>query len=165
MEYFDVLSKTRQNLNYSLPRDRKLKINEDKQGAELWILNNNKLLITKRSLEKSHPGKWEVPGGCSQTSETSVDTIIREMKEEIGIFLSESDLELMGTKLYKKQFIDVFKTNKLVNSSAIKLQKSEVTDFRFVTKDEFIKMIENNEIVSSVADRYYMFKNIIDVDW
>lgn len=87
------------------------------------------------------------------------------MKEEIGIFLSENDLELIGTQLYKKQFIDVFKTNKLVNSSTIKLQKTEVTDFRFVTKDEFIKMSENNEIVSSVADRYYMFKNIIDVDW
>ena len=165
MECFDVLSKTRQKLNYIKYRDERLKSNEYNQGSELWILNNGKLLITKRSMKKSHPGKWETPGGCSQKSETSIDTIIREVKEEIGIFLSEENLELIGTQLYKKQFVDVFKTNETINSSNIKLQLEEVSEFRFVTKEEFIKMIKNNEIVTSVAYRYFMFKDIINIDW
>ena len=68
MEYFDVLSKTRQKLNYIKSRESKFESNEYNQGSELWILNNNKLLITKRSMKKSHPGEWETPGGCSQNS-------------------------------------------------------------------------------------------------
>lgn len=165
MEYFDVLSKTRQKLNYTKTREDKLEDSEYNQGSELWILNNNKLLITKRSMNKFHPGKWETPGGCSQKSETSIDTIIREAKEEIGISLFEKDLELIGTQLYKKQFVDVFKTNKIINTLNIQLQLDEVTEFKFVTKEEFIKMIENNEIVNSVANRYFMFKDAIDIDW
>ena len=142
MEYCDVLSKTRQKLNYIKSREDKLQSNEYNQGSEIWILNDNKLLISKRSMKKSHPGEWEAPGGCSRKSETSIDTIIRETKEEINIYLSEEDLELIGTQLYKKQFVDVFKTNKIINISNIKLQLDEVTEFKFVTKEEFIKMIE-----------------------
>ena len=165
MEYFDVLSKTREKLNYIKARGIKLENNEYNQGAGIWILNNGKLLITKRSMEKSHPGEWDTPGGCSQEGETSVNTIIREVEEEIGITLSEEDLELIGTHLYKKQFVDAFKTTKLIDDKDIKLQTSEVTEFKFVNKQEFIQMIENNEIVKSVANRYFMFKDIIDIDW
>lgn len=165
MEYFDVLSKTRQKLNYTMTRGTQLESNEYNQGSELWMLNNGKLLITKRSMEKSHPGEWETPGGCSQEGETSINTIIREVEEEVGITLSEEDLELIGTQLYKKQFVDVFKTTKLINDSDVKLQTSEVTEFKFVNKQEFIQMIENNEIVKAVANRYFMFKDIIDIDW
>ena len=165
MEYFDVLSKTRQPLNYTKSRDDQLDSNEYNQGSELWILNNGKLLITKRSINKSHPGEWETPGGCSQKSETSIDTIIREAKEEIGISLDEIDFELIGTQLYKKQFVDVFKTNKIINTSNIVLQLDEVSEYKFVSTEEFIKMIQNNEIVKSVANRYFMFKDAIDIDW
>ena len=165
MEYFDVLSKTRQKLNYIKARGIQLENNEYNQGAGIWILNNRKLLITKRSMEKSHPGEWDTPGGCSQEGEISVNTIIREVEEEIGITLSEEDLELIGTHLYKKQFVDAFKTTKLIDDKDIKLQISEVTEFKFVNKQEFIQMIENNEIVKSVANRYFMFRDIIDIDW
>ena len=165
MEYFDVLSKTRQQLNYTKSREDRLDRSEYNQGAELWILNNGKLLITKRSMNKSHPGEWETPGGCSQKSETSIDTIIREAEEEIGISLDEKDLKLIGMQLYKNQFVDVFKTDKTINSSSIKLQLDEVSEYKFVSKEEFIQMIKNNEIVKSVANRYFMFKDVIDIDW
>lgn len=165
MEYFDVLNKTRKDLNYTKIRGIKLEENEYNQGAELWLINNGKLLITKRSLEKSHPGEWETPGGCSQKGETSLDTIIREANEEIGISLTENDLELIGTQLYKKQFVDIFLSKKLINEFDIKLQTSEVVEFKFVSKDEFISMIENNKMVKSVTARYFMVKDILDSDW
>lgn len=165
MEYFDVLSKNRQNLNYTKSKNCKLESNEYNQGAEIWIINNGKLLMTKRSLKKSHPGEWETTGGCSQHGETSIITILREVKEEIGINLSEDNLELIGTHLYKKQFVDVYKTNEMINESDISLQTSEVTKYKFVNKEEFIKMIEENIVVKSVVDRYYMFKSNLDADW
>ena len=107
MEYFDVLSKNRQNLNYTKSKNCKLESNEYNQGAEIWIINNGKLLMTKRSSKKSHPGEWETTGGCSQHDETSIITILREVKEEtvrkaflkgnceVLVILEDSDREVL----------------------------------------------------------------------
>lgn len=77
MEFFDVINKDRVSLGYTKQRSTALTENEYNQGIEIWIINNNSILLTKRSLNKSHPGKWEVPGGCSITGETSIETAIR----------------------------------------------------------------------------------------
>lgn len=99
---------------------------------------------------------WEVPGGCSQTSETSVQTLKREIKEEIGVNLND-DFNLLDTQLRKQQFIDIYTTNQIIK--IVTLQKEEVSDYKFVTKDEFNKMINDNEIVPAIIDRYNMIKN------
>lgn len=85
MEFFDVVDKNRNKLNYKKMRGETLEDNEYNMGAEMWLVNNNKILMTQRSLQKTHPSKWEVPGGCCQTKESTIDTIKREIYEEIGI--------------------------------------------------------------------------------
>ena len=80
MEYFDVVDKNRVQLNYKKIRGEKLEKNEFNTGVEMWIINNNKILMTQRSEQKSHPGQWETPGGCSQAGESIIDTIKRETK-------------------------------------------------------------------------------------
>ena len=156
MEYFDVLDSNRKKRGYTKIRGEKLNENEYNVGVEIWIFNNNKLLLTQRSLQKSHPLMWEVPGGCSQTPETSVQTLKREIKEEIGVNLND-DFNLLDTQLRKQQFIDIYTTNQIIKK--VTLQKEEVSDYKFVTKDEFNKMINDNEIVPAIIDRYNMIKN------
>ena len=108
MEFFDVVNKDRKPLGYTKQRGLKLEEYEYNVGVEIWIFNDNKLLITRRSLNKSHPLEWEVPGGCSKSGETSIDTIIRETKEEIGISINTDDCYLIDTTIYKKQFVDIY---------------------------------------------------------
>lgn len=156
MEYFDVLDNNRKKRGYTKIRGEKLNENEYNVGVEIWIFNNNKLLLTQRSPQKSHPLMWEVPGGCSQASETSVQTLKREIKEEIGVNLND-DFNLLDTQLRKQQFIDIYTTNQIIK--IVTLQKEEVSDYKFVTKDEFNKMINDNEIVPAIIDRYNMIKN------
>jgi len=45
MEYFDVIDKNRIFLNYIKERGEKLEDNEYNQGIEVWIINNNKILM------------------------------------------------------------------------------------------------------------------------
>lgn len=116
-------------------------------------------------MEKSHPGKWEVPGGCSQAGETSYDTLIRESKEEIGVILTDGDYELIDTQMYKKQFVDIYKSNKLINIKDVKLQDEEVSNVGFFTKEEFLKMAEEDKIVKSVYNRYMNMKEKFEKDW
>lgn len=164
MEYFDVFDKNRVFLNYSKIRGDILKHNEYNQGAEIWIINNKKILLTKRSINKSHPGMWEVPGGCCKKGETTLNTIVREIKEEIGLAISKEDIIYLNTKLYKKQFVDIFKTNFNIDTKNIKLQLDEVEDARFVSKIELYKMMEKNMIVPSVIERFKMVKDELDID-
>ena len=164
MEYFDVLDKNRKPLGYTKKRGEELKENEYNTGIEIWIFNDKKLLLTQRSIEKSHPLEWEVPGGCSQKGETSIDTLEREVKEEIGVDIN-NEYKLLGTELYKKQFVDMYKSNIKVDLSKVKLQAEEVSDIKFVTKEEFLEMAKNDKIVKSVYNRYNVIKNKLKKDW
>lgn len=165
MEYFDVYNKNRIPLNYKKVRGEELLENEFNTGVEVWITNDNKILMTKRSLLKSHPGQWETPGGCIQAGESSLLTAQREMAEEIGINFKEDDFRLIGTQLYKHQFVDIYNSNKNIDINDISLQIEEVSDVKFVSKEEFIKMIDDENIVPSVLQRYYLIKDKLDLNW
>ncbi len=164
MEIFDVYNVQRELLGYTKIRGSILEENEYNMGTEIWIFNNKKLLMSQRSLNKSHPGKWEVPGGCSQSGESSSNTLKRELKEELNIEITDSEFNLIDTVIYKKQFVDIYISNKPINIKNIKLQEEEIKDAKFVTKKEFIEMINNNEIVSSVYERYKKIEDKIK-DW
>ena len=159
MELFDVYDKNRNNLGYTKMRGETLLDNEYNVGVEIWIINDNKLLMTQRSINKSHSGKWEVPGGCSLTNETSIDTIKRELKEEVGITIK--DYILLDTSIYKKQFVDIYTSNELINMNDIHLQESEVSAIEFITKKDFLGKARNHEIVDSVFQRYEIIKDKI----
>ena len=43
------------------------------------------ILITQRSLQATHAGFWEFPGGKLEDHERPEDALCRELKEEVGI--------------------------------------------------------------------------------
>lgn len=165
MEYFDVLDQNRISLNYKKLRGETLNPEEFNAGIEMWIVNNNSILMTQRSMNKSHHGQWEVPGGCCQAGESVIDTVKRELSEEIGIEFSQDEFKLIGTELYKKQFVDVFYSEKQIKLQETSLQTEEVKNIKFVSKEDFNKMKNNNEIVPSVLNRFNLFKTKLNLDW
>ena len=55
-------------------------------AAKSFIVNNNKLLILKRSSDDvQKPGIWEIPGGRLEPGENPFKGISRETKEETGL--------------------------------------------------------------------------------
>ena len=50
------------------------------------ILNSkNEILISKRAKHKKYPLMWECNGGSIVAGETSLEGVLREVKEELGI--------------------------------------------------------------------------------
>ncbi len=164
MESFDVLDINRNPLGYTKERGKELLDNEYNLGVELWNFYDKKLLLTQRASNKSHPGEWEVPGGCCQTMETSDDTINREIMEEIGYKLN-NNYNLIGSSLYKHHYVDLYKSNIDINLRDCILQDNEVSGIMYVTKDEFLKLHSEDKIVKSVFNRYLEHQKELDKDW
>lgn len=59
------------------------------------IRKGREILITKRSQNQSHPGKWEFPGGKIEPGEKAEDCLTREILEELGIRIQIEGLALV----------------------------------------------------------------------
>jgi len=51
------------------------------------IVKKDKILVAQRSVKMYLPLKWEFPGGKVKKNETEEDSIIRELKEELNIYV------------------------------------------------------------------------------
>lgn len=51
---------------------------------------DNQVLITQRPLHASHGGYWEFPGGKLEDNESATDALCREITEEVGITILET---------------------------------------------------------------------------
>jgi 8-oxo-dGTP diphosphatase len=109
-----------------------------KIGVTAFILNGNKLLITRRSADESFlPGYYEMPGGIIEFGESPETALTREIKEE-------TDLDIKIIKPYstfsyisnKKHTIDIqFFVEPTSDLENIKLS-SEHDEFKWVKKEE-----------------------------
>ncbi|KEG19884.1 8-oxo-dGTP diphosphatase MutT [Bartonella bacilliformis] len=53
---------------------------------------DNRILLAKRPQGKSLAGLWEFPGGKIEQGETPEASLIRELEEELGIYVQPNDL-------------------------------------------------------------------------
>ena len=52
------------------------------------IMEDDRVLVTQRSEHMPHPLKWEFPGGKLLPGETPEGSLIREIREELGVDIS-----------------------------------------------------------------------------
>ena len=154
-EFWDVYDKDRNKTGKLAQRGvDKLKEGEYHIVVTAVILNSkNEILIIQRAPFKTFPLMWECNGGSILAGETSLEGVIREIKEEVGIGLNEKDgvfLKTLERSCVPPDFKDVWIFRKNVLDEEITLPDGEAIDFKWVTIDEFEEMFQNNEIVPSV---------------
>ena len=166
-EYLDVL-----DAQGNLTGQKKLRseVHKDEDWHRLafvWIMNSHgELLIQKRSMGKdANPGRWDAScGGHVIAGGTSLATAIKELKEELGITTSESQLEyLFSTKEQpesntEKQFVDVFLLRSDTPLSQLKLQKEEIDEVRYLPWREVENLILKKD--DTFAPRYNQYKEL-----
>lgn len=118
------------------------------------ILNSkNEILITKRAEHKKFGLMWECNGGSVLAGETSLQGVIRELKEEVGLEFKKREAiflkEVKGGKKYP-DFKDLWLFRRDVKKEEITFPDGEAIDYKWVTIDEFMKMYNNKEIVPTV---------------
>lgn len=157
-EYWDVYDKNRNPIGKTIKRGDPFGENEFYVCCEVWIVNSkNQMLVTQRHPDKKAGGQWEFTGGGVLTGETTLVAAAREVKEELGICLNESEFELRDVYKHKNYFMDIYVVKKDFSEEEIILDKNEVVDWKWMSQKEIEHFIEAEKMVRSVGIRYKMF--------
>lgn len=156
MELWDVYDINRNKTGKVLDRhsNERLKDGEYHLVTEGIIINiDGKILVNKRASSKEkYPLMWECTGGSCVKGENTLQGILREIKEELGLNLKENEaIYLKSLRDDKaKDFKDIWAFRKNIKIKDIKFTDGEVIDSRWVTIDEFEKMLNNKEIIPTI---------------
>lgn len=118
------------------------------------IMNSkNEILISKRAKYKEFGLMWECNGGSILAGETSLDGIIRELKEELGIEFNKKEaifLKEIRRDNVPPDFKDLWLFRKDIEIEDITFPDGESIEAKWVTIDQFIEMFNKQEIVPKV---------------
>ena len=115
--------------------------------------SKNEILISKRAPHKKLGLMWECNGGSILAGETSLQGIIRELKEELGIKFKEEEaiyLKEIRRDRVPPDFKDLWLFRRDFDVSELTFPDGEAIEAKWVTIDEFMKMYENKEIIQQV---------------
>lgn len=175
MEYIDVLT-PEGRLTGTKKTKEQIHIDGDwHRAVHVWIINsNNEVLMQRRSKTKVNcPNMWDISvAGHISAGEDAMTSAIREIEEEIGIEIQESELKHLGEltaesilndgTYINKEYNDVYLIEKDIELSQMKKQESEVEDLKYISIDELKRWIEekNPELVDHEEEFDLLFKNI-----
>jgi len=163
MELRDIYNSERVYTGKIIPRGGDLNENEYYVVVSVWIMDSEgKILLTKRHpLKKAYPSLWENTGGSALQGETSSEAALREVVEEIGVKVQESELLFLECVVEPNRFVDVYLVKKDLQLSNLDLQENEVVDVKWVTYWELQSMIEAQLIAEPVQDRFKPLESLI----
>lgn len=159
-EFWDIYDENRVFQNRTIRRGDTFKDGEYYVSCEVWFKNSKgEMLVTLRAENKKAGGLWEFVGGGVLAGETTAQATVREVKEEIGIDITESELTFLHEYRQRNYFMDIYLVNKDINIKDMVLDTNETQDAKWVSEKELQSMIENQEFVRSVALRYNLLKD------
>lgn len=126
----------------------------------VFIQNSEgKFLIQKRSESKN--GKYATTGGHPKSGESSIEGIITEVKEEIGLDINPNNLQLYFTGKSEKEKVfwdDYYIKMDVPNIKNLKLQEEEVSSVEWFSKKEIFDLMEQDKFFKN---HYEEFENLI----
>lgn len=162
VELWDVYDADRNKLDKTHERGVPMPEGEYHLVAEILTLNRaGKMLVTQRHPDKPLGNLWEWTGGSVVAGEGSLIGALRELEEEVGITVSEEELHLTGTIYRHDCIVDTYITRVDMPIDALRLQKEEVVDAKWVTVEEFEAMERQGEVARTVSDKYNRYKKQI----
>lgn len=129
-----------------------------KSGVGIVVITKDKKVLLHR--EYRYPIKdysWEIQGGGIDDGETVEQAAVRELEEETGIQMNESELKYLGV-FYPLHSLSTESGTLFMaiidepNVDTLKTENSEIIEEqKFVTFDEVFKMIDDGRINDSAT--------------
>ena len=145
MEFWDIYDKDKKPTGRTMKKNDWILKDGEYHLSVLGVIHrpDGRFLITQRVMTKAWaPGWWEVSGGAAQAGESSFTAVCREVKEEVGLDVSQCLGGLAYT--YHREnpgegdnyFVDVYRFIMDVKDEDLHLQEAETDGYMFATLDE-----------------------------
>ena len=156
MEILDLYDINNNKLGKSIVRGEKPGKGEYIKLCVIYLKCKDRYLIQKCSVEKG--GEFAVTGGHVPTGKTGEEQVIIEVKEELGITIDKGKLKLLGLFVKGNALFDVFmyEDDNLENQK-FTLQKEEVEDVFWLTKEEISDLIDKGVVRDSTSKHFAKF--------
>mgnify|MGYP001558620232 CR=1 FL=1 len=154
MEYLDVLDSEGRPIGKTKNRFEIHRDGDWHRAVHVWIITSKgELLIQKRAREKeSNPNKWDISSAGHVLAGTdSIDAVIREVKEELGLELNKEDFEYLFTvksqsvlnngTYINNEFDDVYLVRRDLDIHKMTIQKEEVSEIKLINFKELEQLI------------------------
>ncbi len=151
MEYFDLYDQEGNKTEQIIKRGEKIPEGYFHLIVHIWIINSKGELLLQRRNKKTDeiPYLLSTHAGAVSTGETSLLAAVREVYEEIGLKLEESELNLLHrfqtNAPFSRFFSDVYYVYKDVDIKTLKLDKTEVKECVYKSFDEVLELVKNKQ--------------------
>lgn len=147
IERWDVLSSDGASTGKTVVRGGNLASGEYHLVVHIWIVSSSgRFLIQRRAdTKKLMPGEWAATGGAAIAGEDSFTAASRELFEELGIESDKGNLKFLTRIKRRNSLLDIWFITTDVDSSDLHLQKSEVAQAKWVSKEFLCDMIKQGK--------------------
>ena len=144
-EKWDILDENGSPTGKTTLRGRNfLKNGEYHLVVHIWVFSSDgRVLIQRRSDDKPlMPGEWAATGGAAVSGESSYTAANRELFEELGVCSNRKTLKKAFRTKRRNSLLDVWLLESDIPLEKLRLQKTEVSEAKWVTVNELKQMIE-----------------------
>lgn len=171
-EYVNILNDNGKETGEIITKKEAHKTGKWHRAVHIWIISEDKkkILLQKRCPDKNlFPNMWDISvGGHVSSGEETLISAKRELSEELG--LNPRDYKFEYVNVIKEKFVDrdivsnefvtIYKIISDVDIDAIVLQKEEVSEARWFTKDELNSLREEEKVIPHIEE-FSMIYNIL----
>ena len=122
--------------------------------------STGEFLMQKRA--KSKGGDWGVTGGHPKSGETPIEGIITEVKEELGVDISDNEIIEFNSGCDGVDCYKMYYTNIDLDIEKLDIQKEELTEVRWFSMKELEDMVDNSELNENQVAFFKKCQNYIE---
>lgn len=147
MEYLQVFDENKNILNEKISREDKFTLKDGKHFMVVIIFIENsegKFLLQQTSSNRN--SCIATTGGHVTYGDDGFKTVIKEVKEELGLNLLSSEFNYVDTYDYKNGFLEIYYVKKDIDINKLKLQEEEVEEVNWYSIDEIKDLIKDDKL-------------------
>ena len=97
---------------------------------------------------------WTTTGGHPKSGESSLDGVVIEVKEELGVDVDASKFELFKTIKTEDDFVDLYYLKEDIDLSSVEMQEEEVANVGWFSREAIEELIKDNKFLPPHIEFY-----------